>query len=275
MFTKKGNMFHVRAFNPHPMLRHCVDSYLIVSAEQQEEIIENTFFPHVTQSLVFGLDGGRTVYDCSHSEYSANHFIVGPNDEICRVKIFPGMKKMIINFVPGGFFKIFGLAANQFANRSRNAVEFLGNRVEEIGGQLKDSHLSRKIELVDNWLLEQFRSRKRTDRNLDEAISLIERYRGNISLRELEQATYTTKRTLERHFLEQVGLHPKTFSRLVRFNGVIRFIESNLNVKWRHLADLFGYYDHSHFIHEFKTLTGGLPQDYFSLKADFEKILQV
>jgi transcriptional regulator GlxA family with amidase domain len=92
---------------------------------------------------------------------------------------------------------------------------------------------------------------------------------------ELELATYTTKRTLERHFLEQVGLHPKTFSRLVRFIAVIQFIESNLNVKWRQLADIFGYYDQSHFIHEFKSLTGRLPNDYFSLKAGFKPILQI
>ena len=99
--------------------------------------------------------------------------------------------------------------------------------------------------------------------------------KGIFHCKQLEEATFTTKRTLERHFLEQVGLHPKTFSRLVRFNGVIRFMESNLNVKWRQLADRFGYYDQSHFIHEFKTLTGSLPQDYFSLKTSFEKILQV
>ena len=68
---------------------------------------------------------------------------------------------------------------------------------------------------------------------------MIERRKGNISIRELEQATFTTKRTLERHFQEQVGLQPKTFSRLVRFNGVIRFVESNLNIKWRQLADAF------------------------------------
>ncbi len=268
-------MFHVHAFNPHPLLRHCVESYLIVSAEQQEGFIENTFFPHVTQSLVFGLDGEQTVYDSSHSEYCPRHFLVGPNDEICHVKMFAGMKKMIIKFIPGGFFKIFRLPANRFNNRSRDAAEYLGEQVNEIGNYLKETHLSRKIECVDTWLLERLQGQKKTDRNIDDAIRLIERSRGNISLRELEQATYTTKRTLERHFLEQVGLHPKTFSRLVRFNGVIRFIESNLNVKWRQLADLFGYYDQSHFIHEFKTLTGGLPQDYFSLKADFEKILQV
>jgi AraC-like DNA-binding protein len=267
-------MFHVHAFNPHPLLRHCVDSYLIISADQPEGFIENIFFPNVSQSLVFGLDNATTVYDCNHSEFSPPHFIVGPNEVACRVRMFSGMKKMIIRFKPGGLYKIFRLPAQQFNNRSQNAEKFLGKQIIEINNQLRETHLSRKIELADAWLIEQLLIRKKAERNIDEAIQLIERRKGNISLRELEQATFTTKRTLERHFLEQVGLHPKAFSRLVRFNGVICYMESNLNVKWRQLADIFGYYDQSHFIHEFKTLTGGLPHDYFSLKASFEKIMQ-
>jgi AraC-like DNA-binding protein len=269
-------MFHVHAFNPHPLLRHCVDSYFIVSADQPEgSYIENTFFPHITQSLVFGLDHSKTVYDCTHEEYCALHFITGPNDRVCRVKLFSGMKKMIINFKPGGFFKIFHLPANQFNNRSRDAVEFIGKQVADIGLQLREIQLSRKIEIMDAWLIGQLETNKKTERNIDEAVRLIELSKGNISLGTLEQATFITKRTLERHFLEQLGLHPKTFSRLIRFNGVIRFVESNLNVKWRQLADVFGYYDQSHFINEFKSFTGGLPQDYFSLKEGFDKIMQV
>ncbi len=55
-------MFHVHAFNPHPLLRQCVDSYLIVSVDQQEGYIENNLLPHITQSLVFGLDRGQYLY---------------------------------------------------------------------------------------------------------------------------------------------------------------------------------------------------------------------
>jgi AraC-like DNA-binding protein len=268
-------MFQVHAFNPHPLLRHCVDSYLIVSEDQTENgYIENSFLPHVTQSLVFGLDTGKTVYDCGRAEFSADHFITGPNDMICRVRLFPGMKKMMVNFKPGGFFKIFHVPAHHFRNRSCDAVEFLGEQIIDISNRLKATHLSGKIELIDLFLLNQLQDPGKSDRNIDEAVQYIERFNGNISLRELERVTYTTKRTLERRFLEQVGLLPKTFSRLVRFNGVIRTLESNLNIKWRQLADAFGYYDQSHFIHEFKTLTGGLPNNYSSLKSNFEKIMQ-
>jgi len=236
--------------------------------------IENCFLPNATHSLVFGLDEGNTVYDSSRSEFCANHFLAGPNDSICRVKLFNGLHKLIVHFKPGGFFKIFHFPAGQFNNRSRNAEEIGGKKINDIAGQLKKTKLSRKIELLDAYLIEQLQGQKRADRNIDEAIELIEKSGGNISLRELQLATFTTKRTLERRFLEQVGLHPKAFSRLVRFNAVIRFIESNLNVKWRQLADSFGYYDQSHFIHEFKALTGTLPQEYFTLKNRGEKMMQ-
>jgi len=269
-------MFHVQSFNPHALLRHCVDSYLIVSVDHPGGgYVENTFFPNVTQSLVFGLDRGYTVYDCTHSEYAAQNFIAGPNEEVCRVRLFPGMRKMIIHFKPGGFFKTFHLPAYFFNNRSQEAEKFLGKQVAEMGNQLRKTHLSRKIELLDAWLIEQLQNQKKTDRNIDDAIQLIERNKGNITLSELEEMTFTTKRTLERHFLEQVGLHPKIFSRLVRFNAVLRFIESGLNINWRQLAEVCGYYDQSHFINEFKSLTGGLPQDYFSLRASAEKTMQV
>lgn len=267
-------MFHVLAFNPHPLLRNCVDSYLVVSVDQPEGgYIENSFLPHTNQSLAFSLTPAIRIYDCIHSEFCTPHFIIGPNDQVCRVHLYPGLKNVVINFKPGGLFKLFHLPAHLFNNRSRDAVEFLGRQIDEIGQELAELPMSRKIELLDVWLIKQLQKQKKSERNIDEAIRLVERHRGNITVRELSLATFTTKRTLERRFQEQVGLHPKTFSRLVRFNGVIRHVESNLNVKWRQLADAFGYYDQSHFIHEFKSLTGGLPQDYSNLSARFEKFL--
>ncbi len=267
-------MFQVLAFNPHPLLRHCIDSYLLVSVDQPEDgYIENSFLPHTTQSLVFSLTPEIRIYNCGDSELCSPHFIMGPNDQVCRLRLDVGLKNIVISFKPGGLYKLFRLSAHFFSNQSRNAVEYLGSQILDIAEELTELPMARKIELLDGWLIKQLQKQKKTDGSIDEAIRLVERYKGNLTVRELSLATFTTKRTLERRFQEQVGLHPKAFSRLVRFTGVIRHVESNLNVKWRQLADAFGYYDQSHFIHEFKSLTGGLPQDYSSLSSKFEKFL--
>ena len=267
-------MFHVHAFNPHPLLRHCVDSYLIATIDQADvHCIDRTFLPSTKQNLVIGLDKGNTVYDCNQFEYSADHFFAGPYDRICHVMLFPGMKKMIVHFKPGGLFKIFHIPASTFLNRSVDALEFLGKQLLDFSQRLGETHLSNKIELMDAFLIRQMQNQNKKSRNIDEAIRLIDLNKGNIGLRQLEQFTFTTKRTLERHFLEQVGLFPKTFSRLVRFNALVKFVETQININWSLLAEAFGYYDQSHFIHEFKTFTGHLPQSYFNHKTNFEKIL--
>ncbi len=166
-------MFHVHAFNPHPLLRHCVDSYLIVSVDQQESsYIENTLLPHITQSLVFGLDDGNTLYDCNHSDLRATHFIAGPNDAVCRMRFFPGMKKMIVNFKPGGFFKIFQLYLRIIlVTEAGMRKKFLGESVVRDRPKRFVLHFSsEKIELTDAFLLKQLQGQKKADRNIDEAI---------------------------------------------------------------------------------------------------------
>lgn len=144
----------MQSFNPHPLLRHCIDSYLIVSTDQLEgSYAENSLLPHTSQNLVLGLDEGNTVYDCNHSTFTSQHFIEGPNDGVCHVRFFSGMKKMIINFKPGGFYKIFQLPAHYFSNQTRDAVEFLGKPLNDLVHQLKKTSLSGKIELADTFLL--------------------------------------------------------------------------------------------------------------------------
>ena len=268
-------MLHVYAFNAHPMLRHCVDSYQIVSVFHPEGgYIENTRLPQVNQSLVFALVESSRIYEKTQAAFTTPHFITGPNDEICHCRLYSGLKNMVIQFKPAGFYKIFRFPAMDFTNKSRDAVEFLGKEIHDVRRQILETPLSRKIEFLDNWLIKNLLAQKKTNGRIDEAIQLIERFKGNITLTELEKATYTTKRTLERHFLEQVGLNPKTFSRLIRFQGVIRFMEANMNFKWSQLVELFGYYDQSHFIREFKSLAGSLPHDYFSIKPGIGKFLQ-
>jgi len=267
-------MFHVHTFFPHALLRQFVESYLIVSVDQmQDGYIEKTILPHITQSLVIELGEENTVYDCNLSEYCPPSFVVGPNDEICRVRLFSGMKKMIIHLHPGTLFKLFQIHTHQFNKGCINSEKYFGTLLTALSMEIRKIPLSEKIELVDSFLLQYLNTGKKQTRNVDEAFRLIKRTKGSISMGELEKVTFTTKRTLERHFLEQFGLHPKIFSRLVRFNAVIRFLDSDINVKWHRLAELFGYYDQSHFIHEFKTFTGKLPHDYMSYKSEYESKL--
>jgi AraC-like DNA-binding protein len=63
-------------------------------------------------------------------------------------------------------------------------------------------------------------------------------------------------------FAAQVGLTPKRFARVRRFQHVLRRLRSGGAVHWADVALSCGYYDQAHFIHEFKEFSGVNPTTY-------------
>jgi methylphosphotriester-DNA--protein-cysteine methyltransferase len=63
-------------------------------------------------------------------------------------------------------------------------------------------------------------------------------------------------------FSSQVGLTPKVFCRVRRFQRVLQAITRDKNVDWADVAVAGGYYDQAHFIHDFRAFSGTNPTAY-------------
>ena len=66
-------------------------------------------------------------------------------------------------------------------------------------------------------------------------------------------------------FHRQVGLTPKTFSRVRRFQRALRTVHGRRDIDWARVAVESGYYDQAHFIHDFRGFSGFTPSVYSSL----------
>ena len=86
---------------------------------------------------------------------------------------------------------------------------------------------------------------------------------GRMSVRELVDHSGVGERRMERMFDKYVGVSPKVFSRIVRFRGVVRSIETADSFGLLDTALSFGYFDQSHMIHEFNEFAGTSPLAYF------------
>lgn len=73
------------------------------------------------------------------------------------------------------------------------------------------------------------------------------------------------KSTLEKNFLAQVGLRPKEFAAIVRFNYTHSKLKSGQFESLTQLALNCGYYDQSHMIKDFKRFSNSSPTKF--LKA--------
>jgi AraC-like DNA-binding protein len=93
------------------------------------------------------------------------------------------------------------------------------------------------------------------------AVAIALALKGMISVSDLARAAGVSDRQLERLFRERVGLSPKQFVRIVRFQEVLRATRSGSgpDVGWAAIALEHGFYDQAHFINDFKSFVGRTP----------------
>jgi AraC-like DNA-binding protein len=103
---------------------------------------------------------------------------------------------------------------------------------------------------------------------VDFAVSQILRAPGQqVIARISDRAGYSQKHMIHM-FKTHVGVPPKTFMRIMRFQKAVCDIEAQVHVDWSQVAFESGYYDHPHFIHDFKSFSGMTPLQYLAAKND-------
>lgn len=102
---------------------------------------------------------------------------------------------------------------------------------------------------------------------VDRAVNAIFTSNGGIPVSEICQIAGTSERNLERAFKKHVGLSPKFYTRIIRFNYIFQLAKEK-KLSWIELGLESGFYDQSHFIKNFKAFTGQDPSEYFFDEAN-------
>ena len=90
---------------------------------------------------------------------------------------------------------------------------------------------------------------------------------GQVDVAALSDQCFRSKRQFERDFKTHAGFSPKLFARISRFQGAIALF-GQAGISLTQIAYACGYYDQSHFIHDFKEFSGHHPREYFQGRAE-------
>ena len=94
------------------------------------------------------------------------------------------------------------------------------------------------------------------------ATNLILKSNGTISVKELREKLCVTERTLERHFLKEIGITPKQFAKVIQFSTSMQQITEADYLNLSEIGYESGFADQSHFIRSFKRFTGKTPKEF-------------
>jgi AraC-like DNA-binding protein len=117
---------------------------------------------------------------------------------------------------------------------------------------------SERIGVLESFLVDKLLNHA-VDVRLSRALDMIYEAEGDVPVSRLAAATKVSLRTLVRLFEAWVGLTPKRFARVVRFQCALRAMEQPAN--GADLAARLGYADQAHFIHDMKELFGSTPTE--------------
>lgn len=165
---------------------------------------------------------------------------------------------------PSALPQLFGFSAGAFSNEMPELSAVCGaegRRLEEKVMAAKYHH--QRVEILSGFLLRQLAKTKPVETAAHHAIQTIIKAQGMVNVAELAADLCLSARQFERNFKNYAGFPAKTYARIIRFQRAAAQygrIEENLTA----LAYECGYYDQSHFIHDFKEFSGYHPRQYFS-----------
>ncbi|MGM1057448.1 MAG: helix-turn-helix domain-containing protein [Bacteroidota bacterium] len=94
---------------------------------------------------------------------------------------------------------------------------------------------------------------------------------GNVSQHELVEDSNLTARHYRRIFKKVIGVSPKYYCKVIQLATVFELLNNSEEEKLHHLALDCGYYDQSHFIHDFQKLIGNSPENFLNGEYSYLK----
>lgn len=93
---------------------------------------------------------------------------------------------------------------------------------------------------------------------------------GQITIQELAEATCYTGRYIHQCFQDYIGMSPKVFGKIVKFQNAIQMLNQDREMNLAELCISAGYYDQSHFNKDFKKYAAMSPRQYRKLIQDVD-----
>jgi AraC-like DNA-binding protein len=249
----------------HPQLQPYLVGYRMQQVHVEGEPLRYPFVasPNLVLAFYFRNPYQVKFRDTGHQEPGLRAAIVAPQVQCTMDLAISGdFENFAILFQPGGFYHLFGVPTCKVTGRVWEIREVLGDPAQRLHGHLAEqATFAERIRVAERLLLSCATARKpvRASDTTRYLASEVERTAGNHRVAQLAQAAGYSERQLERLFLTELGMTPKLYNRVTRFQAALRAKLFGTGDSWTEIAHKFGFYDQMHLVREFRSLGGASP----------------
>jgi methylphosphotriester-DNA--protein-cysteine methyltransferase len=195
--------------------------------------------------------------------------VVGPSAyRPFNMHLSGGVESFAIFFQPLAFRQLFRLPLNSFVNQHYDGDAVLGNEAHQLWNRMAETHtFAERVKLAEAYLLPKAMNAERNTSTMNAALHMF-RARGAVRLEDVASGLSLGLRQFERTFLSEIGMSPKLYSRVARFQTVLDTKINRQDARWVDLANDYGYHDQMHMIKDFQKLSGLTPERLISRIGD-------
>lgn len=189
-------------------------------------------------------------------------FLIGQRSKPIKVAATGKTGIIIFSFYPWGAASFFPLPMHELQDCSIDLGRFLSPAsIRSLENQILEvNNNSERVNILQNFLI-QLLNNPTFDQLIMRSTVKINQNKGKVEVNELAKDFNLSRRQYIRRFKDSVGINPKKFANIIRFQKALLF--QKMGVSWTRIADECGYYDQPHFIKEIKAFSGFCPQELF------------
>ena len=186
--------------------------------------------------------------------------IVGPGTHLRHcIRLRPPVDSFAIFFQPMGARQLFGIPGRALMNQQFACFDVLGQGILRLWHQLaEDARFDIRVRLVEEYLIGLAGSALSCTPVMTSA-RYIFRLRGAIHMGSIADALSLSVRQCERRFLDEIGMTPKRFAGITRYQMAMDAKITAPARSWLGIAHEFGYHDQMHMIRDFWRICGDSP----------------
>jgi AraC-like DNA-binding protein len=265
-------MIALRTALPTPALREFVRVFAqreVLPFESGAPLVFEPIPARLEQMLEFQFGVPYTVHHWAGYELTTpRQAIIGAQVGGSQIELRPGVISFGIFFRPSGLSRLFGIPFHEITHRAYDAA-LVSNPIVSIRDRAAECvTFEERVRVIEDFLV-VMAARVPGKETMLAVAEHVFSLRGVVSsVSELAGKTGLGVRQFERQFLRTVGMAPKLYARVARFQSALDMKIASPERAWAEIAQSLRYHDQMHMIHDFQLLGGDTPRQLLSQIGD-------